>query len=123
MMTRFKYLNVNPNNMVEGDCVVRAISFASNLPYKVVEHKLALTGELFDCDCLCKFCYSHFIRDYLGYREMNCDRLSVDEFARQHPVGTYLIRVPNHLTCVKDGICYDIWDCLDQECDTCWKVP
>ena len=55
-------------------------------------------------------------------REVNCESLTVGEFADRHPEGTYLIRVPFHLTVVKDGICYDIWQCLDEVIDTVWRV-
>lgn len=122
-MNGFKFYNINPTGNKTGDCVVRAITLASgNLDYKEVEYKLWLIGKLYNCDGLSKFCYSHFIRDVLGGKEVNCDNLTVGEFAEIHPVGIYLIRVPNHLTCVIDGICYDIWNCLDEECDVVWKL-
>lgn len=106
----------------EEDCVIRAITLASGLPYKEVENKLWLTAELYDCDRLCKFCYSNFLNNVLKYKEVNCNMLTVGEFADKHPVGTYLIRVPNHLTCIIDGVCYDLFDCRDSLCDTVWRV-
>ncbi len=121
-MTNFVYLNVNPDNAIEGDCVTRAITFASGLDYNWVKRKLWLTGELFDCDCLCRFCYEHFVEDVLGYKKVNCENLTVAEFCKKYRVGTFLIRVPEHLTCVKDGLCYDIWDCTNEACDIVWKV-
>ena len=35
--------------------------------------------------------------------------------------GTFLIRVPSHLTVIKNGVLYDIWDCRHELCDTVWK--
>lgn len=120
-MSRYKFLNLNPQGKREQDCVCRAITFASGLPYEEVCEKLWLTAELYECDRLCKFCYSNFISSVLKYKEVNCDRLTIGEFADKHPYGTYLIRVPNHLTVIQDGVLYDIWDCRSELCDTVWK--
>lgn len=121
-MTKFKYWNENPDGEHIGDCVTRAITLASGLPYETIKHKLWLNGELYDCDCLSKFCYANFIENVLGYKQVPCDNLTVGEFADKHLYGTYLIRIANHLTCVKDGICYDTWNCLNELCDIVWKV-
>lgn len=121
-MVGFVYWNEQPNGIVQGDCVVRAITLASGLDYEEVEYKLWLIGELYGCDGLNKFCYSHFIRDFLCGKEVECENLTVGEFAHRHPVGTFLIRIPNHLTCIIDGVCYDIWRCLDEKCDIVWQI-
>jgi len=121
-MTKFVYWNENIDGEHIGDCVTRAITLASGLPYEEVQRKLWLTSELFDCDCLCRFCYEHFIEDVLGYRKMNCESLTVEEFAEKYPVGTYLLRVPEHLTCIIDGVCYDTWNCLQENVTEGWKV-
>ena len=57
----------------------------------------------------------------LKYKEVNCDNMTVEEFANSHPFGTYLIRVPSHLTVIINGVLYDIWDCRHEFCDTVWK--
>lgn len=120
-MSDYKFLNLNPKGAFENDCVCRAITFASGLPYNMVCDKLWLTAELYDCERLCKYCYSNFLRNVLGYREINCDRLTIGEFCDEHPYGTYLIRVTNHLTVIKDGTLYDTFDCRDEICDVVWK--
>jgi hypothetical protein len=120
-MSKYQFLNLNPRGKREEDCVCRAITFASGLPYEEVYQKLWLTADLYECDRLCKYCYSNFISNVLKYKEVNCDRLTIGEFADKHPYGTYLIRVPNHLTVIQDGVLYDIWDCRSEICDTVWK--
>ena len=117
----YRYYNLNPQGIKDEDCVTRAIALASDLPYKEVAHKLWLTADLYSCDRLCKFCYSNFITNILKYKEVNCDNMTVEEFADTHPYGTYLIRVPSHLTVIRDGVLYDIWDCRHEFCDTAWK--
>lgn len=118
---RFVYYNLNPRGIKENDCVTRAIALASDLPYEEIADKLWLTADLYNCDRLCKFCYSNFITNILKYKEVNCDDMTVEEFANTHPHGTFIIRVPSHLTVIKNGVLYDIWDCRYELCDTVWK--
>lgn len=35
--------------------------------------------------------------------------------------GSYIIRQSGHLTCIKDGVLYDSWDCRDWACNTYYK--
>lgn len=121
-MSRFKYLNLNPKKLTIEDCVARAITLASGLPYEEVWQKLWLTAELYDCDTLCKYCYSNFITNVLKYKEVNCHNMTVGEFADKNPYGTYLIRIQGHLTCLIDSCVYDLWDCRDELCDVVWIV-
>ena len=102
--------------------MTRAITLASGLPYEEVREKLWLTASLFNCDRLCRFCYSRFLEDVLGFQQVDGDDMTVEEFADAHPKGTYLIRVPNHLTCIIDNSCYDIWNCLDEFITEVWRV-
>lgn len=121
-MARFKYLNVNPDGLTTDDCVTRAITLASGLPYDKISEKLWLTADLYDCDHLCKFCYSNFLTNVMKYKEVNCNDMVVGEFADAHPYGIYLVRIQGHLTCVIDNCVYDLWDCRNELCDTVWRV-
>lgn len=121
-MSEFVYHNENPKRKLNAnDCVTRAITFATDMPYEEVSRKLWMTADLYNCDRLCKFCYSNFINNVLKYKEVNCDRLTIGEFADLHPYGTYLIRIEGHLTVIRDGVLHDIWDCRRELCDTVWK--
>lgn len=121
-MACFRYYNINPNNEQRNDCVTRAISFATKLPYKEVRKKLYHTAKLLECEKLCPTCYSFAIQEVLGGIPQNCEGMSVGEFADKHPKGTYLIRIKGHLTAVQDSVCYDLWNCLNRECDLAWQI-
>lgn len=122
-MAKFRYLNLNPNGEKVSDCVTRAISLASNLSYSTIRRKLRSTSQLLDCESsLCVTCYSFLIQEVLGGIPRNCMGMTVGEFADLHPNGTYLIRIKGHLTCVKDGVLMDIWNCLSRECDLAWEI-
>ncbi len=122
-MAKFCYLNVNDDKVKRNDCVTRAITLASGLPYHKVRSKLRHTARLLDCVKLCPTCYGFFIQQVLGGIPKNCEGMTVGEFADLHPQGTYLIRIKGHLTCIKDpATVYDIWDCRERYCDLAWEV-
>lgn len=55
-------------------------------------------------------------------RQVDCEGLSVEEFADIYPYGVYLVRIDGHLTCVIDDGVYDIWDCRDELATNAWIV-
>ena len=118
----FVYYNRNPDGEKQSDCVTRAISLASGLPYREVRRKLYHSAKLLDCEKLCHTCYSFLIEQVLKFRPVNCDGMNVGEFADLHPYGVYLVRMAGHISTIIDGDCYDIWDCRDQNLTSAWKV-
>ena len=122
-MAQFRYWNVNPQGEHRNDCVTRAIKLVSGLPYSTIRKKLFHTKELLECDSpYCPTCYSFLVQEVLGGVPKNCEGMSVGEFADRHPIGIYLIRIKGHLTTLQDGVCYDLWNCLDRECDLAWQM-
>lgn len=121
-MARFVYLNVNPNQTKRNDCVTRAISLASGLPYASVRKKLFHTAQLLDCTKLCPACYGFFIQEVIGGIPKNCEGMTVGKFSDLHPKGTYLVRIEGHLTMSHDNTIYDIWDCRNRLCTLAWEI-
>lgn len=121
-MAKFVYLNINPDGEHKNDCVTRAITLASGLKYSTVRKKLFHTARLLGCMKLCWTCYSFLLTNVLGYRQVNCDDMTVGEFADNHQNGTYLIRIDQHLTTVVNGDLIDIFDCRNRKCHIAWKV-
>lgn len=119
----FKYKNLNPLGRHEKDCVCRAIALATNSDYRTVERKLYLIGELYDCEQLCVACYLNLIENFYECKRLSWVKgLTVEEFAKQFPKGTYIVRVPQHCTCVIDGNIMDIWDCSNEVVDIAWEA-
>lgn len=121
-MVDFKYLNVNPDKRKRNDCVTRAISLASKLPYSVVRKKLFHTAKLLDCEKLCNTCYSHLIEKVLYGVPKNCDGMTVAEFGELHPQGTYLLRMNGHITTLIDYCIYDLFDCRNHILTNAWEI-
>lgn len=121
-MADFIYLNVNPDKKKISDCVTRAIHFTTGIPYNKVRQKLYYTAKLLDCEKLCMCCYSFLIENVLKCKRVNCDNMTINDFARHYPYGTYLVRMNGHISSLFNGTCYDIWDCRDQVLTDAWQV-
>lgn len=95
---------------VQSDCVTRAISLATRLPYQKIRKKLNYTAKLLECERLCISCYKFLIEDVFKCKRVDCDGLYPAEFADLHPYGTYLLRMNGHIVCCIDNTIYDIFD-------------
>ena len=121
MANYVRYIH-NDDKVTRNDCVTRAISLASGLPYSTVRRKLRYTARLLDCEKLCVSCYEWLIREVLGGTPVNCEGMTINDFAELHPYGTYLIRIQGHLLAIKDNCVYDLWDNRNRFCDLAWKM-
>lgn len=121
-MARYVYHNQNPDSRRISDCVTRAISFASGIPYEEIRTKLYHTAKLLNCEKLCVCCYRHLLDDVMKYQRVDCDGLDVGQFADKHPYGTYLVRMGGHISTIVDGVVYDIFDCRSEVVTDAWKV-
>lgn len=121
-MAKYRFVNVNPSGAMIDDCVARALSNATGLPYNVIVDKLYLTSELLDCDRLCIGCYSFLIDDVFGFTPIECRGMTADEFADRHPHGTYLARSSGHITLIRNGTIEDTWDSRDILLTNAWKI-
>lgn len=121
-MVDFKYWNAQPDGRVQNDCVARAISYASGLPYNEVVDKLFLTGELLDCDALCVDCYSLLLDKYFKFTPIRCSGETLYEFADKHATGLYLVRSNGHISVLDNYCVVDIWDCRDMVLTNAWRI-
>ena len=116
----FKYYNANAVNRYEDDCVIRAISCATNKSWDYVYDYLSdiaqYEGTLMD--------KRDFVRRYLDrtYKRLNGIYGTVGEVSGMFPNSTILITMRGHIVCSKNGIVYDTFDCRDREVENVWLV-
>lgn len=117
----FKYQPYNPNpyhkkgtKATHGDCVIRAICKAANLDWFDVYDMLCKRGrELGDFGDRITV-YPTVLKD-LGFIEVSVKRekgkkaMTVESFIKEHPTGTYILRLAHHATAIVEGVCYDTW--------------
>ena len=110
-------LNANPAHRRVGDCVIRAISTATGKPWVEVYDELHLVGRnVYDMMSSNETWGLYLYR--MGFEPFilpqACPKcITVREFTRHFPVGTYIIGTGNHAVAVIDGDYYDTWDSGD----------
>lgn len=116
----YKYYNANALNRYEDDCVIRAISCATNKSWDYVYDYLSdiaqYEGTLLD--------KREFVRNYLDRIFKRLKRIdgTVGYVSSLFPNNTILITMPGHITCSKNGIIYDTFDCRNKETEDVWLV-
>ena len=115
----YKYYNANALNKYEDDCVIRAISCATNKSWDYVYDYLSdiaqYEGTLLD--------KREFVKNYLDrtYTRLN-EYGSVGYVSSLYPHNTLLITMNGHIVCSKKGVIYDTFDCRDREVENVWLV-
>lgn len=110
----YRYYNPNPAGRTVGDCAVRAIAKALGIGWEEAYARLATAAynmaDLPSSDSV----WGAVLRMNGFYRESlpnTCPECyTAGEFARDNPVGTYVLGFGGHTATVKDGILYDSWD-------------
>ena len=112
----FKWYNANPKHNLTSDCVIRAISKATNKDwyetYDALYHIGVKLGEIAESDET----YPEYLENE-GFVRMkqpkkaSGKKYTADEFAKNHKQGTYVLRLAHHLVACVDGVLYDTWNC------------
>ena len=116
----WRYYNANSRGNSVNDCVVRAISKAEGKTWDETYEELSdiaqYQGILLDD--------VNFVERYLDKRyKRQCHySKTVGEFLEEFSKGTYLITMQGHITCIKNGILYDTFDCRPIRMWCAWKV-
>lgn len=116
----WRFYNANARGNFVNDCVVRAISMAEgktwDKTYEELSHIAKHEGILLDD--------VNFVEGYLDKRYKRACHYSktVGEFLEEHKKGTYLVTMQGHITCIKDGVLYDTFDCTDRRMWCAWEV-
>ena len=110
----FSLYNPNPAQKSVGDCTVRALSKALGKTWEETYTGLALQGFLM-CDMpSANHVWGAYLRQNGFVRHIipdTCpDCYTVEEFAAEHPTGTYILALSGHVVCVQDGDWNDTWD-------------
>ena len=116
----YKFYNANAVNRFTDDCVIRAISCATNKSWDYVYDYLSdlaqYEGTLLD--------KRDFVRNYLNntYKKINGIEGTVGYVSAIFPNNTLLITMNGHIVCSKNGVIYDTFDCRDRQVEDVWLV-
>ena len=114
----YVYYNANPARVSHGDCVIRALSKVMNLSWEEVAIDLCMMQiNLYDMQNS-DYVWGEYLRlngfqkGFLPYPCPNC--VTVRDFCRAHPNGTFVVATGDHVVAVVDGNYYDTSDTGDE---------
>lgn len=109
----FRYYNPNPTGRVSvGDCAVRAVSKALGITwddaFNILVDTARLRGDMPSSNAV----IDEVLTDYGFHKETFSDCYkchTVNEFAENHPYGTYVLGTGSHVVTVINGTIFDSW--------------
>lgn len=109
----YQYFNPNPEGKNVGDCVIRAICKAFGYDWERAYLKICIQGYIMHDISASDSVWGAYLRNH-GYKQKIAnpcpDCYTLEEFAEEHPNGTYVVKTDNHVTAVVNGAYYDSWD-------------
>lgn len=120
----YKFYNANPRKRHVNDCTVRAISLAKGVSWDQMYRELSEYAQYLavmpdSVVYIDAYLEEHF-KKVCGCK--NKIRITVGDFVKEHPYGTYLITMSGHITCAIDGVIYDTFDPSDRFVWGAYKV-
>ena len=110
----YVYYNPSPIEANVGDCTIRALTKALDRDWETVYIDLCIYGYRM-CDMpSANIVWGAYLRDNGFVRRMIPDEFldcyTVEDFCKEHPVGTYVLGLSSHVVCTCDGDYFDSWD-------------
>lgn len=122
----YKFFNNNPKGKNANDCVCRAVAAALDKDYSetmrdMVEYGLK-NGYTFNEDkCIKPYLESKGMTTFKEPRNHDNKKITLERFLKLNPKGTFIVKVgSHHVTFVKDGCCFDTWDCTSKLVHRYW---
>jgi len=112
------FVNPNPCRQEEPDCVVRAICLATEQTWDEVHWDLCVMSHELCTMPSVNWLWEEYLRK-CGFEKFllpsSCPQcVTVREFCRKYPDGTYVVATGNHAVCIRDGNYLDTWDSGDE---------
>lgn len=110
----YVYYNPNPLGLSVGDCTIRAISCALDIPWEQTYNLLAQLGfDMGDMPSSNRV-WSELLK-INGFKKYQlpdtCPACyTIRDFCYDHPYGIYIVGTGEHVVCIKNGNYYDSWD-------------
>lgn len=116
----YKFYNANAIGNFTDDCVIRAISCATNKSWDYVYDMLSDIAQ-FEGTMMDKV---DFVIKYLDnkYYRIDTSDLTVGDISELYNDSILLITMKGHITCSKYGIVYDTFDCTNRKAEYAWII-
>jgi len=110
----WQYFQNNPVGRTVGDCAVRAVSVALDIPWEDAFAQIASNAFSMGDMPSSNSVWGATLRMH-GFKRQpipdSCpDCYTFEDFARDNPHGVFVLGTGTHVATVRDGIIYDAWD-------------
>lgn len=106
--------NPNPKGTLTGDCAIRAVAKATDMPWENAYTALTVEGYKKGDLPNANHVWGAYLKSKGFKREIipdTCpDCYTVRDFAEDHPKGMFVLALDNHVVAVNDGDYFDAWD-------------
>jgi hypothetical protein len=110
----YVYYNPNPAKKSAGDCVIRALCKAFEADWESIYAALSVQGYMMHDWGNSDPVWGAYLRSkgFVRYVLPNTcpDCYTIEDFARDHKKGTYILGTGRHAAAVVDGVIYDSWN-------------
>lgn len=114
----FVEYNANPDKQVVGDCVIRAISKATDTPWELIYADLCVQGLIMkDLPSSNEVWTTYLLENGFKRFELqnSCPKCyTIFRFSEDNPYGEFVVGTGTHAVAVVDGDYYDTWDSGDE---------
>ena len=121
----FQFYNPNPLGKLTGDCVIRAISKATNQDWDKTFIELCLQSFMMKDMPSSNSVWGAYLFNK-GFRQYavsnDCpDCFTLRDFIHSNPQGEFILGTGTHVVYVKDGTYYDSWDSGNEIVTSYWR--
>ena len=125
----FVYYNPNPQDGHVGDCVIRAVTKATDSTWEDTYMKIVVYGYMMSDMPSANRVWRQYLKDN-GFKKYlvpdTCpDCYTVQDFCSDHPTGIYILGIDGyksgHVVAVVSGNYYDTWDSGQEFVNFYWR--
>lgn len=120
----WRQFNNNPVGRSVGDCAVRALSVALDVPWEDAYAMMAANGFAMGDMPSSNSVWGAVLRQHGFYRynlPETCPACyTFGDFAADHPQGTFVLGTGTHVATVRDGVLLDAWNSENEPVSFVW---
>ena len=121
----YVFYNPNPLNKHIGDCVIRAVAKATEQDWEHAYLDIVLQGYLMKDIPSSDYVWNAYLKKKGFTRTLlpdTCpDCYTVEDFCQDHPFGTYILKVNEHVVNAQNGDYFDTWDSGHEAIISYWE--
>lgn len=113
----YEYFNPNPLARRVGDCAIRAISAALDIDWDTAHDLASDASKWMGNMPSANEVIAAVLRKngfYMSPLPPCPECYTVEDFARENPVGVFVLLLNGHVVCIRDGRILDTWDSGDE---------